>query len=45
MDIIKPNVNGFLAEPRDELDLAQWIMTLLSDAALRNSLWQEVAVF
>jgi glycosyltransferase involved in cell wall biosynthesis len=41
MDIITPNVNGFLAEPRDELDLAQWIMALLSDAALRNSLGEE----
>ena len=27
---------GFLAEPKDHLDLAQWIMTLLSDSELRR---------
>jgi glycosyltransferase involved in cell wall biosynthesis len=39
--LITPNVNGFLAEARDELDLAQWLMTLLADGALRARLGQE----
>lgn len=34
--IIKPDVNGFLARSKDELDLARWLMTLLSDADLRH---------
>lgn len=37
-DIVKHDVNGFLAEPRDELDLAQWLMTLLADDTLRERL-------
>jgi glycosyltransferase involved in cell wall biosynthesis len=41
METIKHNVNGFLTEPRDELDLAQWIMTLLSDPELRNRFGEE----
>jgi glycosyltransferase involved in cell wall biosynthesis len=41
METIKHDVNGFLAEPGDELDLAQWIMTLLSDPALRSRLGKE----
>jgi glycosyltransferase involved in cell wall biosynthesis len=35
-DIIEHKVTGFLAEPKDELDLAQWLMTLLSSSDLRN---------
>lgn len=40
-ETIKHNVNGFLAEPGDELDLAQWLMTLLSDAKLRGRFGEE----
>ena len=40
-DIVQHNVNGFLAEPQDELDLAQWLMTLLSSAQLRSRLGRE----
>ncbi len=39
--IVKHHVNGFLAEPRDELDLAQWIMTLLADSGLRHRMGVE----
>lgn len=35
-EIIQNKVTGFLAEPNDDLDLAQWLMTLLSNADLRN---------
>jgi glycosyltransferase involved in cell wall biosynthesis len=37
-EIVQHGINGFLAEPQDELDLAQWLMTLLSNADLRSSL-------
>jgi 1,4-alpha-glucan branching enzyme len=37
-EIVKHNVNGFLAESRDEVDLAQWIMILLADSGLRHRL-------
>jgi glycogen(starch) synthase len=40
-EIVQHNVNGFLAEPEDELDLAQWVMTLLADADLRERLGRE----
>jgi glycogen synthase len=40
-EVVQHNVNGFLAEPQDELDLAQWLMTLLADADLRNRLGRE----
>jgi glycogen synthase len=40
-EIVEHNVNGFLTEPKDELDLAQWLMKLLSDAELRNRLGRE----
>jgi glycosyltransferase involved in cell wall biosynthesis len=39
--IVKHHVNGFLAEPRDELDLAQWIMILLADPGLRHRMGAE----
>jgi len=39
--IVKHHVNGFLAEPRDELDLAQWIMMLLADSGLRHRMGVE----
>jgi glycosyltransferase involved in cell wall biosynthesis len=39
--IVKHCVNGFLAEPRDELDLAQWIMILLADSGLRHRMGME----
>jgi glycosyltransferase involved in cell wall biosynthesis len=39
--IVKHYVNGFLAEPRDELDLAQWIMILLADSGLRHRMGAE----
>ena len=34
-ELITHKVNGFLAQPRDELDLAQWLMTFLSNPDLR----------
>jgi len=37
-EIIQHEVTGFLARPKDELDLAQWIMTLLSSDTLRHSM-------
>jgi glycogen(starch) synthase len=37
-EIIEHEVTGFLAEPKDDLDLAQWIMTLLSSAEMRNEM-------
>jgi glycogen synthase len=37
-DIVRHREHGFLAEPKDELDLAQWLMALLSDPARRNSM-------
>jgi glycogen synthase len=37
-EIVKHEVHGFLAEPKDELDLAQWLMALLSDADLRSKM-------
>ena len=55
-ETIRPNVNGFLAEPGDELDLAQWLMALLADQelrmrmgdagrrGLRQSTWPEIAL-
>lgn len=33
-ETIRHKETGFLAEPQNELDLAQWIMTLLADPAL-----------
>ena len=35
-EIVRHNSSGFLAEPKDHLDLAQWLMTLLSDTDLRQ---------
>jgi glycosyltransferase involved in cell wall biosynthesis len=37
-EIIEHGVTGFLARPKDELDLAQWIMTLLSSPSLRHDM-------
>lgn len=37
-EIIQHKTTGFLAEPKDPLDLAQWIMTLLSSPDLRNEM-------
>ena len=37
-DIIRHKETGFLAEPQNELDLAQWIMALLWDPALCDRL-------
>jgi glycosyltransferase involved in cell wall biosynthesis len=34
-DIIRHGVTGFLAEPKDELDLAQWLLTALADSNRR----------
>ena len=39
--IVQHHVNGFLAEPRDELDLARQIMILLADAGLRHRMGVE----
>jgi glycosyltransferase involved in cell wall biosynthesis len=39
--IVKHHVNGFLAEPRNEWDLAQWIMTLLAHPGLRHRMGVE----
>jgi glycosyltransferase involved in cell wall biosynthesis len=33
---IQPGVTGYLFEPQDELELAQWLMTLLSNPELRQ---------
>jgi len=35
-EIITHKVNGFLAQPGDDLDVAQWLLALLADADLRN---------
>jgi glycosyltransferase involved in cell wall biosynthesis len=35
---IQHGVTGYLVEPEDELELAQWLMTLLSDPGLRRSM-------
>jgi glycogen synthase len=35
-EIVQHGETGFLVHPKDHLDLAQWMMTLLSDAGLRN---------
>lgn len=35
-EIIKHKVTGFIAEPKDELDLAQWLMTSLTSSDFRN---------
>ncbi len=35
-EIVQDEKTGFLVQPKDHLDLAQWIMTLLSDNELRN---------
>jgi glycosyltransferase involved in cell wall biosynthesis len=40
-EIITPDVNGFLAEPQDELTLAQWLMALLSNSDLRHRLGKD----
>lgn len=40
-ELVRHDVNGFLAEPQDELDLAQWIMALLSDQDLRARLGRQ----
>jgi glycosyltransferase involved in cell wall biosynthesis len=37
-EIIEHQVTGFLADPKDELDLARWIMTLLANSELRNQM-------
>ena len=36
--IIKDGINGFLFESKDYLDLAQWIMTVLSNENLRREM-------
>jgi glycogen synthase len=35
-EVVRHKVDGFLAEPKDHLDLAQWLMTLLYDLELRK---------
>lgn len=35
-DIVEHKTTGFLAEPKDELDLAQWLMTSLTSSDLRD---------
>ena len=35
-EIVEHSKTGFLVQPKDHLDLAQWIMTLLADTELRN---------
>lgn len=35
-EIVIHDSAGFIAEPKDHLDLAQWLMTLLSDSELRQ---------
>jgi glycogen(starch) synthase len=35
-EIVQHNSSGFLAEPKDHLDLAQWLMTLLADSEMRH---------
>ena len=35
-EIVKHHMNGFLTEPKDHLDLAQWLLSLLSEAELRS---------
>ena len=37
-EIVRHGKTGFLAQPKDHLDLAQWIMKLLKDDELRNSM-------
>ena len=37
-EIVENRINGFHFEPKDYLDLAQWIMTLLSDENLRREM-------
>ncbi len=37
-DIIEDHKTGFLVQPKDHLGLAQWIMTLLANKDLRNSM-------
>jgi glycogen(starch) synthase len=37
-EIVQHNISGFLAEPKDHLDLAQWLMALLNDSDLRKQL-------
>jgi glycogen synthase len=37
-EIVKHGATGFLAEPRDELDLGQWLMALLSDPARQQTM-------
>ena len=38
VDIVKHETTGFLAEPEDALDLAQWLMATLSDPGLRHQM-------
>jgi glycosyltransferase involved in cell wall biosynthesis len=40
-EIITPNINGFLAEPQDELTLAQCLMALLANSDLRHRLGED----
>ena len=40
-ETVRHNVNGMLAEPRDEPDIAQWLMTLAANADLRARLGLE----
>ncbi|MBV8818767.1 MAG: glycosyltransferase [Acidobacteriaceae bacterium] len=37
-EIVQHGKTGFLVHPKDHLDLAQWMMTLLSDAELRQKM-------
>jgi glycogen(starch) synthase len=40
-EIITHGDNGFHAEPKDDLDLAQWIMSLLADGNLRAQMGEK----
>jgi glycosyltransferase involved in cell wall biosynthesis len=44
-EIVQHKTTGFLAEPKDELDLAQWLMTLLANADLRNQMGEAGCAF
>jgi len=37
-EIVQNNSSGFLAEPKDHLDLAQWLMTLLADSGMQHKM-------
>lgn len=40
VETVEHGVTGFLAEPKDDLDLAQWLMRSLSNADLSHSMGQ-----